>query len=145
MDLTVVRLFYGLVRIRIRAVLDAFTRKVAAIGLWTTEPSASWACALLKRAVTAVHRAPKHLVIDQGPQFTSGHFRRVVRRRGMRHRFGAIGCSGSIALIGRFGERSREKACPSEAGSCPSGCCSRGSRAGLGGTTLRVRTKGWTG
>jgi transposase InsO family protein len=45
---------------------------------------------------------PRHLVTDRGAQFTSELFGRTVAALGIRHRFGAVGKAGSIALIERF-------------------------------------------
>ena len=45
---------------------------------------------------------PRHSVSDQGPQFTSRAFKRALARLSVRHRYGAIGRSGSIAIIERF-------------------------------------------
>ena len=46
--------------------------------------------------------APRHSVSAQGPQFTADIFRASLARHGVRHRYGAIGRTGSIALIERF-------------------------------------------
>jgi transposase InsO family protein len=57
---------------------------------------------------TLVHRRrtrfgpPRHSVSDQGAQFTSKAFKRARARLGVRHRYGAIGRAGSIAVIERF-------------------------------------------
>ena len=45
---------------------------------------------------------PRHLVTDQGSQFTAICFRDALTHAGIRQRFGAIGKVGSIALIERF-------------------------------------------
>jgi transposase InsO family protein len=45
---------------------------------------------------------PRHSVSDDGAQFTSRAFRRTLARLGIRHRYGAIGRTGSIAIIERF-------------------------------------------
>jgi len=45
---------------------------------------------------------PRHSVSDQGAQFTSRAFRRALARLDVRHRYGAIGRAGSIAIIERF-------------------------------------------
>ena len=44
-------------------------------------------------------RKPAHLISDHGSQFTAGRFQAMLRRRGIRHRFGAVGTHGSISLI----------------------------------------------
>lgn len=48
------------------------------------------------------HGRPLHLVTDRGSQFTAQIFRDTLAVLGVRHRFGAVGRSGSIALIERF-------------------------------------------
>jgi hypothetical protein len=45
---------------------------------------------------------PRHLVTDRGAQFTSKLFARAVAALRVRHRFGAVGRTGSIAIIERF-------------------------------------------
>ncbi|MBI3268441.1 MAG: transposase [Planctomycetes bacterium] len=108
-DITVVKLLFGLVQLRVGAVLDAFTRSIAVLDVCRTEPSAGWICRLFERGVRAACRAPKHLVTDRGVQFTSRQFKASVKRRGVRQRFGAIGSHGGIALIERcWGSLKRE-------------------------------------
>src|SRR4030095_2439369 len=46
--------------------------------------------------------AAKHLISDKGVQFTADGFAPWCRRRGIRHRFGAVGKYGSIAIIERL-------------------------------------------
>lgn len=92
----------GLIRsVRVGAVIDAFSRKVLAIGVVAGEPTAAFAVRLLREPVH-VAGVPGWVVTDRGRQFTSHAFARALRRRGIRRRFGAIGRSGSIALIERF-------------------------------------------
>jgi len=92
----------GLFRsVRVGAVIDAFSRKVLAVGVVAGEPRAAFAVRLLLEAVRAAG-LPGRVVTDRGRQFTARAFTRSLRRRGIRHRFGAIGRSGSIALIERF-------------------------------------------
>lgn len=57
----------------------------------------------LDRAIQQVGTAPKHLVCDQGPQFTDTAFKTWCKRRlGRKPRYGAVGKQGSIAVIERF-------------------------------------------
>ena len=53
---------------------------------------------------TAVERfgIPRHLVTDQGSQFIAKEFLDGINELGVLHRFGAIGKTGSIALIERL-------------------------------------------
>jgi putative transposase len=85
---------------RVGAVIDAFSRKVLAIGVAAGEPIAAFAVRLLREAVAA-GGAPVWLVTDRGTQFTSALFTRALTRRGIRRRVGAVGRSGSVALIER--------------------------------------------
>ena len=92
----------GLLRsVRVGAVIDAFSRKVLAIGAGAGEPKAAFAVRLLREAVGTAG-SPAWVVTDHGRQFTSRAFSRALRRRGIGRRLGAVGRSGSIALIERF-------------------------------------------
>ena len=58
---------------------------------------------MLGRAIAAAGRAPRHLVCDRGGQFDCPGFRQWCRRKGIkRPRYGAIGKSGSIAVVERL-------------------------------------------
>ena len=57
--------------------------------------------AFLTAMIRAAGQAPRHLITDRRREFTARSFRRGCRRAGIRHRFGAIGKHGSIALIER--------------------------------------------
>jgi len=57
---------------------------------------------LFARAMLRAKSKPRHLITDQGSQFTAAEFQRLLRRRSIRHRFGAVGKKGSIAIIERF-------------------------------------------
>jgi transposase InsO family protein len=57
---------------------------------------------LVSRAIRDANAKPVHLISDHGPQFTSLGFKRLLRRRGIKHRYGAVGRHGSIAIIERF-------------------------------------------
>ncbi len=59
-------------------------------------------CAFLAKAIQQSGAKPAHLISDHGSQFTAGRFQAMLRRRGIRHRFGAVGTHGSISLIERF-------------------------------------------
>src|SRR5262245_33472296 len=53
-------------------------------------------------ASTSGFNAPKNLISDRGVQFTWDGFDPGCRSRGIRHRFGAVGKHGSIAIIERL-------------------------------------------
>src|SRR5260370_1258586 len=56
----------------------------------------------LGQLITKLGSSPKNLVTDSGPQFTSVNFRPWCHRHGIRHRQGAVGQTGSIAVCERF-------------------------------------------
>ena len=85
----------------IGVVLDHFSRSVVAWRLYRSQPSAKQVCSLLDKASQNTGRAPKHIVTDRGPQFASTYKAWCIRR-GVKPRFGAVGQSGSIAIIERF-------------------------------------------
>ena len=58
--------------------------------------------AFLGRAIKNARRSPRHLITDQGSQFTDAGFGRWCRRRGIEQRFGAVGKYGSVAVVERF-------------------------------------------
>lgn len=65
------------------------------------EPSSVAIQGFLEEVFRRVGQLPKHLISDQGVQFTAKGFRRWCRRRGIQHRFGAVGKYGSLAVIER--------------------------------------------
>jgi transposase InsO family protein len=100
-DLTTVPRWLGLRSWQVLVILDAWSRLPVGITVYRAEPHASEIAAALRRAVAA-HGAPRALVSDRGRVFRSTTLRRTTRRLGMRHRFGAVGQPGSIALLERF-------------------------------------------
>jgi transposase InsO family protein len=85
----------------IAGVLDHFTRSVVASGVFTKEPTAAEVLSVLDRAVAKSGRAPRYTVSDQGSQFQK-EYRAWCATHGVRPRFGAVGKTGSIAIIERF-------------------------------------------
>jgi putative transposase len=83
------------------AVIDGFSRKLLAIAVAPREPTAALAVRLLREAVRD-HGAPTWVITDHGKQFTSVAFTRALKRHSTGRRYGAVGRSGSIALIERF-------------------------------------------
>ncbi len=82
-------------------VVDHFSRRVLAVGVYLGEPTAAETARLLDRARKRAGCAPKYTVTDQGVQFQRV-YRAWCERRGVTPRFGAIGKYGSIALVERF-------------------------------------------
>jgi transposase InsO family protein len=82
-------------------VLDHFTRSAVASGVFTKEPTAAELLSVLDRAVAKSGRAPRYTVTDQGSQFRKEYWAWCVKQ-GVRPRFGAVGKTGSIAIVERF-------------------------------------------
>jgi putative transposase len=101
MDLTSVPRLFGLRRLAVAAILDVFSRMPLAVATFTSEPTADEIATLFDKTTQRFGR-PRHLVTDQGPQFTSEPFQELVDCLGIQQRFGAVGRKGSIAIIERF-------------------------------------------
>jgi len=71
------------------------------LAVYRWEPSSAAIRGLLERVFRTVGRQPRHLISDQGTQFTARGFRQWCRRRRIGHRFGAVGKYGSLAVIER--------------------------------------------
>jgi transposase InsO family protein len=83
-------------------IMDHYSRRIMGITLFFREPTSEAMRAFLGRTIHATGVTPRHLVTDQGPQFTCENFKPWCRRKGIRPRFGAIGEHGSIAVIERL-------------------------------------------
>jgi putative transposase len=94
-DFTVLR---GMFRsVVIGAVMDIFSRKVLALRVSAKEPGAAFATSLLRASVRR-HGKPQWVVSDRGRQFTSDRFGKFLKRKRIRHRWGAIGRPGAPTL-----------------------------------------------
>ena len=71
-------------------------------GLMPNEPTSKAVRAFLGRVIRTAGAKPRHLVCDQGPQFSCDEFKSWCRRKDIRPRFGAIGEHGTIAVIERL-------------------------------------------
>ena len=100
-DLTDVPGLFGLFRFKIAVILDVFSRMPLFFSVFTKEPTAQEIRILFLKAM-ARFGIPRHFVSDQGRQFIDSGFRQFLFGLGVRHRFGAIGKTGSIAIIERF-------------------------------------------
>jgi len=100
-DITEIPGFLRLFSFKLAVVFDAFSRAPVSARLFLREPSGRQAARLLRRAVQSLNPL-RHLGTDRGAQFTSQVSRRTVKTLAIRHRYGAIGRTGSIALIERF-------------------------------------------
>ena len=66
-------------------------------------PTSEEVTAALDRIMAAKHVRPKHLIVDQGPQFKCEHFENIwCKAQNILPRFGAVGKRGSIAVVERF-------------------------------------------
>jgi transposase InsO family protein len=101
LDLTEIPGFLRLFSFKLAVVLDVFSRMPLAARVFFAEPSGR-DVARLFAATARRFGPPRHSVSDQGAQFTSRAFRRALARLDVRHRYGAIGRAGSIAIIERF-------------------------------------------
>jgi transposase InsO family protein len=101
LDLTEIPGFLRLFCFKLVVVLDVFSRMPLAARVFFAEPSGRDVARLFAAAARRFG-PPRHSVSDQGAQFRSGAFNRALARLGVRHRYGAIGRSGSIAIIERF-------------------------------------------
>jgi transposase InsO family protein len=100
-DLTEIPARFRLFSFKLVAVLDVFSRVPPVWKVFLREPSALRIRRLLSLGIRR-YGLPRHLVSDQGPQFTERRLREWLQRKGIRQRFGAVGKTGSIALIERF-------------------------------------------
>jgi transposase InsO family protein len=101
LDLTEIPGFLRLYSFKLAVVLDVFSRAPLAARVFFQEPTGHDMAEILTSAALRFG-SPRHSVSDQGVQFRSGTFRNALARLGIRHRFGAIGRTGSIALVERF-------------------------------------------
>jgi transposase InsO family protein len=100
-DITRIPLLFPFLHLHLMVVLDAFSRLPLAACIRFLEPSAADAIALLQQAIH-VHGKPRHLVMDQGPQFTAEVFKTFLKNHGIRFRYGKVGEAHSLGLIDRF-------------------------------------------
>jgi len=82
--------------------IDHYSRCAVGFALFREQPTSKQVRQFLGRVIANVGAVPKYLVSDSGGQFTSLAFAAWCRRRGIRQRRGAVGKSGSIAVIERF-------------------------------------------
>jgi transposase InsO family protein len=81
--------------------VDHFSRRIMGFAIYRREPSSRAVRKFLEGVLRRIGQTPEHLLSDQGTQFTEKGFRRWCRRRGIAHRFGAVGKYGSLAVIER--------------------------------------------
>jgi len=90
------------------AVIDAYSRKVLAIGFIRGEPNSQFAARLLKRAILS-YGAPTWLVSDKDRALRNKVVNALLTRFGISRRYGAVGRKGSICLIERFWRSAKQE------------------------------------
>ena len=98
-DTTEVRC-WGIWIIHVFVVIDHYSRKVMAV-VPLEGPNAGWNINALETAIEK-HGKPKHLISDQASVFTGEAFAELIGKYEIKHRFGAIGKHGSIAVTERI-------------------------------------------
>jgi transposase InsO family protein len=83
-------------------VVDHYSRRVMGIATFLKQPSSKQVRHFLGQVIARIGVVPRHLVSDCGTQFDCDDFKQWCRRRGIRHRMGAVGKQGSIAVVERF-------------------------------------------
>jgi transposase InsO family protein len=83
-------------------VVDHVSRAALGLEIYRDVPSAAETQASIDRVAQRCGRYPLHVITDKGSQFRAASWRRYCRARGIRPRFGAVGCHGSIAIVERF-------------------------------------------
>jgi putative transposase len=98
-DLTVIRR-WGLWRTQVLVVVDHFSRKALTVEP-LEGPGAGWVIEALKNAFERFG-APRHLISDQESVFRSKAFAELLEVWKVKHRLGAVGRHGSIAVTERL-------------------------------------------
>jgi len=88
----------------VAVIMDHFSRVVVGFSVFFKEPSTEEMQHMLALAIENVGKTPRHLISDQGPQFTAPLFMTwcADQLRDIHQRFGAVGQYGSIAVLERF-------------------------------------------
>jgi len=81
--------------------VDHYSRRVMGFAFYRALPSSAAVRRFLESTFRRAGDRPHHLISDQGTQFIAKGFGRWCRQRGIRHRFGAVGKYGSLAVIER--------------------------------------------
>ena len=72
-------------------------------------PTSEEVTAAFDRIMVAEQVRPKHLIVDQGPEFECVHFKDVwCEAMNIQYRFGAVNRHGSIAVVERFHRTMKE-------------------------------------
>lgn len=83
--------------------IDHFSRTVMGFAVFKKQPTSLQVRQFLGRMMSIHGIKPKYIICDRGNQFNNPAFRAWCKRKtGNRPRYGAVGKSGSIAVIERF-------------------------------------------
>jgi len=82
--------------------VDHYSRRIMGFEVFEKNPASTTVRDFLRCVFRRGGGKPRHLITDQGPQFTDQGFRRWCRRRNIRQRFGAVDKHGSISVIERL-------------------------------------------
>jgi transposase InsO family protein len=84
-------------------VVDHYSRRCMGFAVFKCRPSSEEVTTALTRIMFGERIRPKHLIVDQGPEFDCDHFREGwCKAMNILPRFGAAGKHGSIAVVERF-------------------------------------------
>ncbi len=86
----------------VAVVIDHYSRKALGFAVFAKQPDSQQVRQFLGRLIAKVGTAPKYLITDSGVQFTCADFKPWCKRHKIRHRKGAVGQTGSIAVCERF-------------------------------------------
>ena len=83
-------------------IIDHYSRRIMGVAVYKSQPTSEAIRAFLGRTIAKSKKTPRHIVCDRGKQFDCDGFRKWCRKKGIkRPRYGAIGRSGSIAVVER--------------------------------------------
>ena len=83
--------------------IDHFSRRAMGVATFKQQPTSLAVRTFLGRTIAKAKATPKYIICDRGLQFDCKPFRKWCRRKGIKKpRYGAVGKSGSIAVVERF-------------------------------------------
>ncbi len=85
----------------IAVAVDHASRLVVGFAVFSQRPTSIQVYSFLGRAIGRIGSKPGIIITDQGKEFSSA-YKSWCRRRRIRPRYGAVGKSGSIAIVERF-------------------------------------------
>jgi hypothetical protein len=84
-------------------VVDHYSRRLIGFAVFRTKPSSEEVTDALARIMFQERIRPKHMIVDQSPQFDYEHFKeKWCTAMNILPRFGAVNKHGSIAVVERF-------------------------------------------